>query len=348
MVTLTGTGVTSGVSFSQSSLTFGSQTTGTSSAPQSITLSNTGSAALAVNNISASGDFSQANNCGSSVAASSTCAISVTFTPGATGTRVGTLTVNDSAPGSPHTVSLTGIGAAAVPLPVITAVQNAASPVSGITVGSWVSIFGVNLAPTGDARLWNSATEIVNGKFPLSLDGVSVTINGKPAVVEYIQPTQINIQPPDDTAVGPVRVIVTTSAGMSNSFTVSYVQFDPALFPFTGTYVVAQHADGSYVTSASPAQPSEVITLWGTGFGPGNPGVPSGQVFNGASRLANQPTMTIGGQNALIDFAGIVGAGLVQINVHVPANAANGDLPVTATVGGAISQTTNNLISVHN
>jgi uncharacterized protein (TIGR03437 family) len=78
-----------------------------------------------------------------------------------------------------------------------------------------VSIFGSNLASAGDARLWNSSTEIVNGKFPLSLDNTSVTVNGKSAAVEYIQPSQVNIQAPDDTAVGPVQVVVTTPSGSS-------------------------------------------------------------------------------------------------------------------------------------
>ena len=67
--------------------------------------------------------------------------------------------------------------------------------------------------------MWNPATEIVNGKLPLSLDGTSVTVDGKAAVVEYISPGQaVNIQLPDDTALGPVPIVVTTAAGASSSF----------------------------------------------------------------------------------------------------------------------------------
>ena len=233
--------------------------------------------------------------------------------------------------------------------PDVTAVDNDASFASAITSGSWVALFGTNLAPAGDARLWNPSTEIVNGKLPANLDGTSVKINGKPAAIEYISATQVNVQPPDDTAVGPVPVVVTTSGGTSTTFTATYAQFAPGLFPAAAPYIVAQHgADNSYVTPASPAKPKEVIVLWGTGFGPANPPVPAGQVFTGANPLANTVTATIGGQPATVQFAGVVGAGLVQINVQVPASITNGDLPVVLSVGGLPTQTTANMISIHN
>ena len=241
-------------------------------------------------------------------------------------------------------------GTGSTTTPAVTAVDNDASFASSIANGSWVALFGANLAPAGDSRLWNTSTEIVSGKFPIMLDGTSVTINGKSAAVEYISPTQVNVQPPDDTAVGPVPVVVTTSGGTSTAFMATYAQFAPGLFPATAPYVVAQHgADNSYISTASPAKPGEVIVLWGTGFGPANSPVPSGQVFPGpASPLANTVTATINGQSALVQFAGVVGAGLVQINVQVPASINNGDMPVVLSVGGVSTQTTANMITIHN
>ncbi len=234
--------------------------------------------------------------------------------------------------------------------PAITSVVNDAgfSASAGISTGSWVAVFGTGLAPAGDARIWNTATEIVNGKFPTSLDGTTVTVNGKPAAVEFISPSQVNIQPPDDPAVGPVQVVVTTAGGASNSFTVNYAAVAPGLFAATPPYLAAQHADSSYVSTASPAKPGEVIILWGTGFGAANPPVPAGQVVSGASPLVNNVTVTIGGQPATVDFAGVVGAGLVQMNVHVPTSISNGDAAVVAMAGGVMTQTTANMISVHN
>lgn len=103
------------VTFSPNSLSFPSQLVGTTSANLSVTLTNSGNAALNISSISATGDFAQSNACGSSVAAGASCSISVTFTPTAGGTRTGTLSVVDNASGSPHTTSLTGTAPGAPP-----------------------------------------------------------------------------------------------------------------------------------------------------------------------------------------------------------------------------------------
>jgi uncharacterized protein (TIGR03437 family) len=258
-------------------------------------------------------------------------------TPATTGTYSFNIQVTDSAGASTAASFQLTINQ---PLPGVVAVVSSASIVGGlpVTTGSWVALYGNNLAPAGDSRMWNPATEIINGKLPTNLDGTSVTVNGRPATVGYISPGQVNIQMPDDTAIGPVPVVVTTAAGGPGPpFMVNYAQFSPGFFPAAAPYIAAQHADNSYVTPSSPAMPGEVIILWGGGMGPANPAVPAGQVFTGANPLANTVTVTIGGQTAALDFAGAVGAGLVQINAHVPAGIASGDQPVIATVGGVNS-----------
>jgi len=97
------------------SLNFSSQTVGTTSASQQITLSNTGNAVLAIDSITitgtAAGEFSQTNGCSASLAADSSCTINVTFTPSVSGNRSASLTITDGAAGSPHTVALSGVGA---------------------------------------------------------------------------------------------------------------------------------------------------------------------------------------------------------------------------------------------
>lgn len=108
-VSLTGTGITQ-AAVSPASLSFGNQAVGTASATKTVTLTNNLPTALSVSSISSSGDYSETNNCGASVAAGATCTIGVTFSPTATGSRTGTLTVTDSASNSPQTVSLTGTG----------------------------------------------------------------------------------------------------------------------------------------------------------------------------------------------------------------------------------------------
>ncbi|WP_234343317.1 choice-of-anchor D domain-containing protein [Streptomyces sp. NRRL F-5123] len=93
-----------------SSLTFATQTPGTTSAAQNVTLTNTGSAAAAISSVAASGDFSQTNTCGSSLAANASCTVAVKFAPTASGARSGTLTVTSNAGNSPTTVALSGTG----------------------------------------------------------------------------------------------------------------------------------------------------------------------------------------------------------------------------------------------
>ena len=93
------------------SLSFASQNVGSTSAAQSVTVSNTGSAAATVSGISTTGDFAQTNNCGAAIAASASCTVKVTFTPTASGTRAGNLTIASNASDNRVTVALTGTGA---------------------------------------------------------------------------------------------------------------------------------------------------------------------------------------------------------------------------------------------
>jgi hypothetical protein len=101
------------LSTSPSSLTFGSQALNTTSAAQAVTVTNTGSLAASVSSVTASGDYTQTNNCGS-IAINASCTVNVSFRPTASGTRAGTLTINSNATNSPTTVALSGTGAGGV------------------------------------------------------------------------------------------------------------------------------------------------------------------------------------------------------------------------------------------
>ncbi|HLY31151.1 MAG TPA: choice-of-anchor D domain-containing protein, partial [Ktedonobacterales bacterium] len=112
----TGTVPTPGISFNPGSLSFSSQGVGSTSAAQTITITNTGSANLHITSVtlggSNAGDFSvSANSCtGATVAVNATCSVSVTFSPSATGSRTASLTFADDAPNSPQNVPLSGTG----------------------------------------------------------------------------------------------------------------------------------------------------------------------------------------------------------------------------------------------
>jgi hypothetical protein len=100
------------LSTNPSSLTFASQALNTTSAAQAVTVTNTGSLAASVSSITASGDYTQTNNCGS-IAVNASCTVNVSFRPTASGSRTGTLTINSNATNSPTTVALSGTGAGA-------------------------------------------------------------------------------------------------------------------------------------------------------------------------------------------------------------------------------------------
>jgi hypothetical protein len=95
---------------SPSSLAFGSVAAGTTSPSKSVKLTNSGTGALSINSIAASGDFAQTNNCSTSLAAGNSCTINVTFNPSITGAITGALTFTDGAATSPQLVKLTGTG----------------------------------------------------------------------------------------------------------------------------------------------------------------------------------------------------------------------------------------------
>ena len=103
-------GGTGAATVNPKSLAFGNVAAGTSSSSKTVTLTNSGSGALTISSITASGDFTQSNNCAGSLAASSSCTVNVTFNPSTVGAITGGLTFSDSATTSPQLVKLTGTG----------------------------------------------------------------------------------------------------------------------------------------------------------------------------------------------------------------------------------------------
>jgi hypothetical protein len=102
------------VTFDHTSLTFALQPVNSASAAQTVTVTNSGKSTLTITAIGvtgASGDYSSANTCGSSIAAGATCTITVIFKPTVTGTRAASVSMADNAVGSPHSISLSGVGA---------------------------------------------------------------------------------------------------------------------------------------------------------------------------------------------------------------------------------------------
>lgn len=224
-----------------------------------------------------------------------------------------------------------------VSAPAITSagVVNAASYGPQISAGALASIFGTNI--TGES---GSATSL-----PLTpgLGGVSVTVNGQPAPVLYVSPTQINFQVPWEVASaapGSVQVAVSVNGVASNTVSVPVAVAAPGLFT-SGGQAIVQNSDYSLNTSGNPAKEGSVIMAYLTGSGPVNPPVqdgaatPSNQLI-----LATSPTSAqVGNSPASVEFAGLAPgfAGLVQVNVKVPTGLPAANYPLTVTIAGQTS-----------
>jgi Abnormal spindle-like microcephaly-assoc'd, ASPM-SPD-2-Hydin/Right handed beta helix region len=158
-VSLRGSGFSSqpAVSISPGSLSFSTQTVGTTSAAQVVSLTNTGNAPLSISGITTTPSFSQTNNCPASLAAGTGCAISVKFSPSDAGAQSGTLTITDNAVGSPQNVNLNGTG---VDFSV------SATPASASVKHSQSVTFNVALSPGGGP--FNSAVTLACSGLPSS------------------------------------------------------------------------------------------------------------------------------------------------------------------------------------
>jgi uncharacterized protein (TIGR03437 family) len=240
-------------------------------------------------------------------------------------------------------VTITQAGAAVGP--AITLVANAEGEDPMIAPNTWVEIKGSDLAPAGDSRPWQ-ASDFVNNQLPTSLDGVSVTVNGAPAYVYYISPTQINVLTPPGALSGSVQVVVTNGTP-SPAFSVPAQAASPSFFVFNGgPYVAATHVNGGligpttlYPGYSTPAAPGETVVIYGNGFGATSTAVTAGAVSQSGT-LSPLPVIAIGGVAAQVQFAGLnVAPGEFQFNVVVPSTLTAGDLPIVATYNGLTTQT---------
>ncbi len=162
VVSLTGTGLAPVAGLSPTSLSFGNQLAGATSAAQNVTLSNTGTAALQVASVTISANFTiQTNNCGSSLGAGNNCAIGVSFAPTQLGPLAGTLTVTDNnsgTNGSIQTVSLSGTGI---------------QPAVELSAGG----LGFGDQPLNAPSAAQPVTLTNNGTAPLTVTAITVTAN---------------------------------------------------------------------------------------------------------------------------------------------------------------------------
>lgn len=225
-----------------------------------------------------------------------------------------------------------------------TGVFNAASyaPItSGIAPGELITLFGSGLA---------TATLSITGglPFPSTLGGVQVLMNGNPAPIYYVSPTQVSAIVPYSLTPNPAQFVATiqvsNSGALSNPVTVYLTDSLPGVFTqnLTGLgYGAALHAaDSSLVTPGKPAVAGEFLEVFLTGLGAVAPAVADGALGPSnppsASTLFTASNLTVnfidaanhGFRLGKVNFAGLAPtlAGLYQINVQVPAGLGPGDV----------------------
>jgi len=289
-----------------------------------------------------------------------------TFTWTAPATNVGPVhfyvagnSVNNDlqADGNDHVYTASYVLNPAVVTPVtLSSVANAAggTTAAGIQSGSFIAVKGTGF--TSSNRIWQGS-DFSGNNLPTSLDGVSVSVNSKAAMVWYISGTQLNVIAPNDATTGPVQVTVTNATGATASMTANLQTYSPGFYVLgSSPYAAAVHTDGVLVAPVNyfgagypsrPAKPGETILLYGNGFGPTSPTVQVAQIFSGAAGLTNMSLLQvqIGGATANVSFAGIVTNGEYQLNTVVP-SLPDGDQALSASIGGV--STSGLMISVKN
>ena len=238
------------IAFSPTALSFGSVEVGSSSAPLPVTLTNLGSTALAISSITTTAQFAQTNNCGSSLPAGGNCTINVTFSPSSSGSQGGSLTVTDSAVGSPQSVALSGFGTQ----PAVTLTPGPLTfPQQLIDT---IKSLKETLINTGTANLIITSIT-VSGQFAqhnncsatmLPGESCAITVEFKPL---NIGPFTGTLSIPDNAPGSPQKASLT---GTGTAFTVS-----PSSLNF-GKVKIGQSSGPQTVTVTNFAQVSEKIS----------------------------------------------------------------------------------------
>ncbi len=262
--------------------------------------------------------------------------------------------------------TLPNVGACALSVaPNLRTVMNGASFQPPFSSNAMITVFGTNFQVSGLQRTVGLGDlENNNTTFPNTLACVAVQVTG-PGIAQpvqlpiaFVEDSQINAQAPEFVGTGPVMLSVILNPGSPNQLVSdvatlnSQQAFAPAFFFVPNSTTIAADIAGTSIPVADPtlvpggqaAQPGQIVTLWGTGFGEYMQPIPPGQLATVADSLANPITVTIG--TTTLSAADVLYAGaspgslggLVQFNVRIPASTPNGDTPVTITIGGVSTQ----------
>lgn len=226
--------------------------------------------------------------------------------------------------------------AAAVAIPQITSVTNAANGSGTVAPGGLISVYGSQLSPV------NIATQQI--PLPTALGESCLTVNGVAIPVLYVSSSQINGQLPFNVD-GNAVMVLRSPGGVSNNFNLVIQDQAPAIFqsgvagPVTGLATVVRSDNNQLVTPTNPIHPNDNIVIYATGLGVTSPAVATGMPAP-AGTLASAiavPTVTLGGVAMNVTYAGLVPGevGVYQINATAPVGAPQGlNIPLAINQGG--------------
>jgi uncharacterized protein (TIGR03437 family) len=238
--------------------------------------------------------------------------------------------------------------------PVVQAAVNLASYAVGpVSPGELITLFGEGIGPITDAFM---ADADADGFVDTSLNGISVTIDGKDAPMIYVSHDQISVQVPYEVTTGTGKTINVTNGATVATGTVDIAAASPGIFTLD-TSGIGQAAALNYVASTAtytinsannPARIGDTVILYITGEGDfatsltPRTGLLIPPTLTPLPQLNPLPVVTIGGANASVAYAGpFVGSilGITQLNVVVPSGSTTGPaVPVSVTIGGATTQ----------
>lgn len=187
---------------------------------------------------------------------------------------------------------------------------------SPVAPGDFIRLYGSGWAATSQ-----SATA---APYPLSLNGVTVLVNGAAAAIYSVTPTTIDFVVPWATAPGTAAISVKTASATSNTVNVPVAATAPGVLTIAQNGsgpAIMQHADYTQVTPDHPAVGGETLIVYLTGLGAVTPAVSdgAGSSVSSPSTTAQQPTVLIGGKAANVAYSGLTTyPGLYQINVLMP------------------------------
>jgi uncharacterized protein (TIGR03437 family) len=202
------------------------------------------------------------------------------------------------------------------------AIVNGASFAAGMVPGSLASLFAANVS---------RIPFFASGTLPLTLNRTRILINERQVPLIYVSPLQANFLVPEDIVGDTASLVVENELGRSNAVNVRVLRHQPGIF-----FDQSNNAAAALVNSTGrrtweqPIAAGEIMEIYATGLGPVN-----------ANGLSVPVSVTVGGQNAEVLFAGLAPgfSGLYQINIRVSAGTPSGNQALQITQGSVRSNT---------